>query len=653
MARKVILGNGGMLVCLDKNSNIRDFYYPYVGQENHVSGNTHRTGVWVDGKFSWISEDGWDLMLKYKKDTLVSEIIAYNSELEVELIINEAVHYDKNIFMRRVSVENKSSVDREIKVFFSQHFQISESTIGDTVYYDPNINSIISYKGKRYFLIGGLNEGKPFDDYATGVSSTDNKHGTYVDCEDGFLSKNPIEHGMVDSSIGFLLSIESNKSKEIDYWICAGQKYNEVKNLRNFILEETPGVLITETEEHWKNWLNNKKINFHKLNNNVKDLFRRSLLIVRAQTDNHGAIIAANDSHTLHSKKDTYSYMWPRDGALIARSLDRVGHLDMTKRFFEFCSWIVSHSGYLFHKYRPDGSLGSSWHSWLKGDEIQLPIQEDETALVLDALWKHYAKHKDDEMIKKMYEHFIKKAADFMVEFRDSETKLPKETYDLWEEKLGVHTFTCSTVYAGLRAAENFAKIFGTLEDSNIYKNAADEIKESTIKYMYDNDKGYFIKGIYYNKERKIERDMTVDVSSFYGVFEYNILPVDDDRLINSAKKTMEKLWCMRQCGGLARYEGDRYYRKHNSSENPWIISTMWLCEYYIERAKDLKDLKLAEELLIWTTEKASDSGVLSEQLDPDNSSQVAVAPLTWSHAGFIIACVKYLDKYEKLSKTK
>ena len=39
---------------MDSYNRVRDFYYPYVGQENHVSGNIHKTGVWVDGSFSWL-----------------------------------------------------------------------------------------------------------------------------------------------------------------------------------------------------------------------------------------------------------------------------------------------------------------------------------------------------------------------------------------------------------------------------------------------------------------------------------------------------------------------------------------------------------------------------------------------------------------------
>ena len=51
-----------------------------------------------------------------------------------------------------------------------------------------------------------------------------------------------------------------------------------------------------------------------------------------------------------------------------------------------------------------------------------------------------------------------------MVKFRDEETGLPLNSYDLWEERYGVHTFTVSAVIAGLRAAGNFACAFGEQE---------------------------------------------------------------------------------------------------------------------------------------------------------------------------------------------
>ena len=66
------------------------------------------------------------------------------------------------------------------------------------------------------------------------------------------------------------------------------------------------------------------------------------------------------------------------------------------------------------------------------------------------------------EEIKPVFDSFIRKMADFMVEFIDEKTGLPKESYDLWEEKLGIFTFTAATVYAALKAAANFEEVFGT-----------------------------------------------------------------------------------------------------------------------------------------------------------------------------------------------
>ena len=304
------------------------------------------------------------------------------------------------------------------------------------------------------------------------------------------------------------------------------------------------------------------------------------------------------------------------------------------------------------HKYNPDGSLGSSWHSWLKGDKVQLPIQEDETALVLDALWKHYEKYGDkDKMIKKRYKRFIKNMGDFLITFRNSKTGLPKESYDLWEEKLGIHTFTCSTVYAGLIAASKFAEVFGTKKDAKEYLEIAEKMKKATLKYLYDESRGIFVKRVYYDKNRELKMDGTIDASTFYGLFEFGLLDFDDERLLRTVDVTLDRLWFDDECSGLARYENDLYHRVQGQRENSWIISTMWLAKYYIAKARTIKDLDLVKDLFDWVVEKSLPSGVLSEQFNPKDSRPASVAPLTWSHAGFIVAVIKYLKKLEELRK--
>lgn len=652
MTRHIILGNGNMLVCTDKNALIRDFYYPYVGQENHVSGNVHRIGIWVDGAFSWLTIDEWSIDIRYKKDSLVSDVRAVNHKLGIDLEMSECVHFEKNVYLRNLKVKNNWDRERDVRVFFSQHFHISEDSIGDSIYFDPRTNSIVNYKGKRYFLMGGRSKGKDFDDYAVGVSGdVSNREGTYIDCEDGVLSRNSVEHGSTDSSIGFKLKLGGGETGSVDYWIAIGKDYDEVTGIRKFILDNGFNDLMDKTLNYWVDWGNKRDINFAELNDEIVDLFKRSLLIIRAQTDNHGAVTAANDTHTLRFKRDTYSYMWPRDGALISRALDHAGHGDMAKKFFKFCSEVISKDGYLMHKYNPDGSLGSSWHSWMDGDKVQLPIQEDETALVLDALWKHYDKYGDkDLMIKNMYKSFVKKMGDFLVKFRDPKTGLPLESYDLWEEKLGIHTFTCASTYAGLIAAGKFAKVFGAKKDYDKCFKVAEEMKKATLKYMFDEERGIYVKGVYYDQGGNLHMDKTIDASTFYGLFEFGLLGVDDEKLLHTLEETLEVLWRDDGCSGLARYENDMYHRVRGRRENPWFVSTMWLAKFYIARAKNLKDLELAKDLFDWVVEKSLPSGVLSEQLDPVTSKPLSVAPLTWSHAGFVVAVIKYLKKFRELS---
>jgi len=56
MPRDLPIGNGRVLVNFDKEYNIRDMYYPHVGQDNQTMGHPCRFGVWVDGQFAWIGQ---------------------------------------------------------------------------------------------------------------------------------------------------------------------------------------------------------------------------------------------------------------------------------------------------------------------------------------------------------------------------------------------------------------------------------------------------------------------------------------------------------------------------------------------------------------------------------------------------------------------
>lgn len=651
MSKSLSLGNGNILICMDRYAQVRDFYFPYVGLENHVGGHyTHRVGVYANNQLNWFGHPNWNIQIHSADQSLAGETVAKNAALGVTLNFADAVYNEKNIFVREVKVTNDSDHKRTIKLYFGQEFEIYESHRGDTSYFDPIHHAMVHYNGKRVFVVNGLSENGSFDDYTAGIFGIEGKEGSFKDAEDGLLGKNLIEHGPSDSVVGFYLDIEPHKSKTIYYWISAGESTKEAFDLNAYTLKKAPEHLLRTTRDYWRAWVNKYNFSFYGLSQDEISLFKRSLLTIRSHADNKGAIIASADSDMLQGGRDTYSYMWPRDGAFSAMAFDMAGNFNVSERFFEFCAHVMTEDGYLMHKYRPDESLGSSWHPWMRNGKVELPIQEDETALVLIALWQHYAQSKDLEFIERVYDTLVKSAADFMVGYREPKTRLPKASYDLWEEKFGIHTYTAASVYAALMCASKFAKLLGKEKSEHLYATAAFEIRQSILNYLYDEERGIFVKMINVSEGGEISYDHTLDMSSVYGIYAFGVLDIDDPRLTRAIKQAEERIQLKTSVGGVARYEGDIYFRDSAGVPgNPWIITSLWLAQYYIARAKKESDFEIVHQWITWAVKHAGPSGLFSEQLHPYSGEPLSATPLTWSHSEYIMTITKYLSRLEEL----
>lgn len=655
MPRALVLGNGNILVGIDQLARVRDIYFPYVGLENHLVGKyAHRIGVWEKGLgLSWLDDGRWEISIDMEAETLVGRIKADSAAMDICLNISDIVYNEKNIFLRRLRVKNLSERERTIKVFFHHEFEIYESHRGDTAFYDPYRKVIIHYKGRRVFVINAHSRKDSFDDYSIGIFGTEGKEGTYKDAEDGILSKNPIEHGRTDSVIGLTLSIPSKEEEYIWYWIAIAESFKEAYQLNEYAITKTPAHLFKTTKDFWHAWVNKQNFTFYGLDEKVVDLFKKSLLIMRTHIDNNGSVLASGDSDLLQYGRDTYGYMWPRDGAISASALINAGDTVLAKKFFQFCSDVITKDGYFLHKYRADKSLGSSWHPWVYEGKPTLPIQEDETALVLIALWEYYTVSKDLEFVEQLYNPVIKSAADFMAQYIEPSIGLPKPSYDLWEEKYGISTFTAATVYSALRSAANFAQLLGKTQSVQYYQNIAERIKDSVVKLLYNSQEEIFYK-LLRIEEGRIVYDSTIDMSSVYGVYGFGLLPPDDELVKKSIKTIEQKLCCKTSVGGVPRYVGDNYYRMSKDVPgNPWFITTLWLAKYYIMTAKSESDLKPVKDWLSWVVRYAVPSGILSEQIDPHTGKQISSAPLTWSHSEFVLTVISYLQKLEELGICK
>ncbi|MGI8787668.1 MAG: glycoside hydrolase family 15 protein [Pyrinomonadaceae bacterium] len=650
--RDIPVGNGSLLVTFDDKYQIRDVYFPHVGQENHTEGFPFRFGVWADGEFSWIFADGWTRRLNYLSETLVTDVRLTNENLGIEIVCNDTVASHENIFLRRVSVSNLRDAKREIRVFLHQDFRIYENKISDTAYYDPETSALVHYKKHRYFLI---NTAPAFDGFSTGRKAFRDQEGTWRDAEDGLLNGGAITEGSVDSTVGVFLNLEARETKEFYYWICAGTSHEEIVRLNNHIHEQTPQQYLNYTENYWRVWVNKNDMDYADLSPEIVNLYKRSLLVIRTQIDNDGAILAANDSDVTIRATDHYSYLWTRDGAFVANALDLAGYSFLTRKFFYLCAKIIHDDGYFLQKYNSDGTVASGWHAawdvWAKRKLV--PIQEDETALVIWALWEHYDKFREIEFARKFYRSLITKAAEFMCAFRDEKLRLPLPSWNLWENQRGIHTFTCSTVVGGLRAAANFARLFAEHARAEKYEAVADEIIAAMREYLYSPKDERFLRALNFHGDEHYESDATIDASLF-GAFYFGAFSARDEMVKNTMRAIEETLSIKTEIGGIGRFENDDYMRvADDTNGNAWFICTLWLADYYIAVSQSKEDLRKALEILEWTTKRAQPSGVLAEQVNPLTGEAVSVSPLTWSHSTFVATTLRYLEKLKEFFNAK
>jgi len=653
MPRDLPIGNGSLLIAFDAQYRLADFYFPRVGMENHAAAR-FRFGVWADERLSWIEDSSWRRELAYLRDTLVTDVLLQNDELGVRLRCYDTVDAAANVFVRKIVVRNLRDKARTIRLFLHHDFNLYGNAVGDTAMFDPGSRSLIHYKAHRYVLINAAVDGRSgVDEYTCGRSGIGGTEGTWRDAEDGVLSMVPIAQGAVDSTLAIAVTLEPLATTTVLYWICAGRRYAEVRELDRRVIEENASRVIARTASYWYTWVNKPADDLSDLPEEIADLYRRSILIIQTQCDRGGAVLSANDSDVQWGYNDHYSYMWPRDSAFVCDAMGRAGFPELTTRFLRFAHDTIKEEGYFLHKYNPDGSLASLWHPWVRDGKPQLPIQEDATALVIWLVARHYERTRDLELTRAVYRRLVAQPAEFLMRFRDPATSLPLPTFDIWEERQGVFTFTCAAVHAGLTAAAELANLFNEQDRRRRYLEAASALREAMVRHLWLEDEGRFARGLVLEGDALV-LDRTVDSSAF-ATFYLGVFPPASAMVESTMNSIREKLWVHTDVGGIARYENDAHHRISGEADrvpgNPWILCTLWLAEHAIARAGTVAELQSALDLVRWTRSKAASSFVLPEQIDPYDGRPLSVAPLTWSHAQVVSVVRGYLDAMRKLRR--
>lgn len=130
-----------------------------------------------------------------------------------------------------------------------------------------------------------------------------------------------------------------------------------------------------------------------------------------------------------------------------------------------------------------------------------------------------------------------------------------------------------------------------------------------------------------------LEFDSVIDASSLYGAVTFGLYDQTDEYVVAAVKTLEDTLVDKSTLKGVPRYEYDGYYRaRADSLGNIWFVTTLWFAQYLISSGNSER----ARDIVRWAQAQMTTTGVLPEQVDPDNGQHLSVSPLVWSQAEFI-----------------
>lgn len=577
---------------MDKNGVIRDLCWPNVGYPNHTIDGGIRIGFWVDHHLSWLNSTDWELEQVTSPLVDYVETLAKSSQLNLFVKVQDSLSpptaETQDFWTREVTVTNESHLSREIRVFQTHNLRIDESDIGDTAMIRQDESGVIHYKNGKFFEFSTDQK----VDYACGVKAWEGMEGTWRDAEDGLLSKKPIEQGSVDSTIGITLTIGPNETQKV---ILTARFTNDLH-----LLPSQPDFRPSAPEPL--------------TGNHLLDL---SLRYAQAHCDHRGGIVAACDSDIMATARANYNYVWFRDGALTAHTMAVCGNPEVAQRFWEFFLACVKDQPYASQKYTVQQHLGASWLPSVINGEPVLPIQQDESALPIWLALKLNLQN-GGSTIERFLNH--------MVSYVD-QNGLPQPSWDLWEERRGVHFFTTATVLETLQLAA-----LSDFPNKSKYAYAADQMLKAIRTHFWNPKNQCLARTLHPRPDGTYEKDESPDASNLLALM-HGQLKNEQNWLASTALQVESHLQIQTHIGGVARYPGDYYFRRlDNYPGNPWVICTLWLA-----RAKMLLEPQncqaIYDRAMQWCAQRAEKSGVLAEQYHPETGEPLSVSPLTWSHA--------------------
>jgi glucoamylase len=632
MPRELILVNATLLATLDAEGAVADLTWPRPGLPDHLGGQRLRLAVALAGagRAVWLGGPHCPLDVRSIHPGRRARLLGHIAESGLDVGIDVAVASRDPLLVRQILIRNSGRRHQALTLYAHHPLDIGGLDAGNGVVHVPDANSILHHHRACWIALGAADpSGRSFDHHSCRFRGEPAPGGLAGCIERGeVLDRNPVSLGRVDSAMAFDLELAPGAETRILLWLVFGASERAVLGLhrraaggaaRQILSEGAPAAPALPE--------------LGSLPPAVAETAGISTQLLAAFGEAPGPPPAAVDSSTLDPGRESYAYVWPRDGAFIAEIQDRIGIGEATDRFLDFAARVLPLSGAFDQRYQVDGTKASSWHPRRPPGDPARPVQADETGLVLWALDRRVRR---GAALDPAWRHLLLlPAAAFLVAYRDADTGLPLPCHDLWEERFGVHAFTVAATIAGLRGAARLLAVAGDPGPAARAESAARAMDEALDRHLLHPRTGLYARAL-----GPQGLDPTPD-ASLLGLVLLDVREAQDPRMAPSIEHIARALASPRAGGGIARYAGDRYAFQPDADPslpgNPWILTTCWLAEVLCRRDAP-GDRARALDLLGFAVRARRPSGLLPEQVHPASLRPESACPLLWSHAAFLSA---------------
>ena len=617
-----IIGNKNMVASFSEKGELLRLFYPQSDYKQFV--DFFDVGMKInDSGIIYLHDDVNNTYNQYySKDTNVLNTEIENSYFKVKVIQTDFVPNKENVLVKRYEFKNEHNIDLNVSLLIHSGLL-------------TNSNNQVSGSYKEEALMQYTHD-YTFSTFSKQTPSSFQINNVKETITSGEIGGKDYVGMSNDSAISYSLGVlkpGEKKSIDICVYICENSKNIELIQKLDEIRKMDMKSELDNTKKYWRKYVkSHMKI---EINENKNDYFeklyniysRTILLYPLIINDTTGGISAAMEVDEDRTKCGRYSYCWPRDAVSITEAFDLLGMEKSTEKFYKnFCKNTQSKDGMWEQRFYTDGTLAPCWG-----------YQVDETASVVYGVYNHYLITKDEKFVKdnlKMCEkavHFLER---YVEDLMDGENKF-QYSYDIWEESESVHTYSLAAIFSAFEAILKMYEIVKPMYEENRLKleqiakanrrldKKLRQIKEYIIKNMYDEKKKMFVRSL---------KDDKMDISLLGLVYPFKVFKATEKNIVNTVERM--NLTLRTYTGGYLRYEGDNYI-----GGNPWVISTLWLANYYLDKG----DKAEARKCLDFVVKTATPHGYLAEQIDNKTLKPAWVIGLGWSHAMFVITLNRLL----------